>query len=282
MNSERRTPSIHCHGVIDGETLRKRMEREPMKVSEALDVAVQATDALAAAHGADIIHRDIKPDNIMLRADGYIKVLDFGLAKLTEPRATDGNAPTMALTGAGVVMGTAKYMSPEQARGLPVDARTDIWSLGIVLYEMVTGRAPFAGTTITDTIVSILKTEPPPLAQFSPEIPAQLQRIVTRTLAKEQAERYQTSKDLAVDLRRLKQDLEARTSNAVTQPMPIGKTSRRVFTRGRAIALAGIMALALAVAGYLFRGRFGPRTRLIPTKLHWLWCRSNLNKAGKT
>jgi len=123
---------------IDGVTLRKRMQREPMKVSLALDVAVQTTEALAAAHGADIVHRDIKPENIMLRADGYIKVLDFGLAKLTERRAAQADAPTLMMTDAGVVMGTAKYMSPEQARGLPVDARTDIWSVGVVIYEMVT------------------------------------------------------------------------------------------------------------------------------------------------
>ncbi len=241
---------------IDGVTLRKRMEPEPMKVSDALDVAVQATEALAAAHGADIVHRDIKPENIMLRADGYLKVLDFGLAKLTEQRAAQTDAPTLMMTDAGVVMGTARYMSPEQARGLPIDARTDIWSLGVVLYEMVTGRAPFEGTTTTDTIVSILEREPLPLAQVSPEIPAELQRIVTKALAKKQEERYQTAKDLAADLKRLKRDLEAGASSVPLQPMPVVGTSRRVFARAWFITLVGVLALGLAVAGYLFCGRF--------------------------
>lgn len=241
---------------IDGVTLRNRMGHEPMRVSDALEAAVQTAEALAAAHGAGIVHRDIKPENIMLRADGYIKVLDFGLAKLTERRAADTDAPTLVMTDAGVVMGTARYMSPEQARGLPVDARTDIWSLGVVLYEMVTGRAPFEGTTITDTIVSILKLEPLPLAQFSPEVPAELQRIVTKALAKEQEERYQTSKDFAADLKRLKRDLEAAASSAPPQPMPVKLTSRRVFARAWSMVLVGVLALALAAVGYLFRGRF--------------------------
>ncbi len=241
---------------IDGVTLRKRMEREPMKVSDALDVAVQATEALAAAHGADIVHRDIKPENIMLRADGYIKVLDFGLAKLTQQRASQTDAPTLMMTDAGVVLGTARYMSPEQARGLPIDQRTDIWSLGVVLYEMVTGRAPFEGTTTTDTIVSILEREPLPLAQVSRNIPAELQRIVTKALAKKQEERYQTANDLAADLKRLKRDFEAGASSVPAQSMPLVRTSRGVFARAWFNALVGVLALGLLVAGYLFRGRF--------------------------
>ena len=250
--------SIHFIATefIDGVTLRKRMGREPMKASEALNVAVQTIEALAAAHAAGILHRDIKPENIMLRADGYIKVLDFGLAKLTERRAAPDEAPTLEMTDAGVVMGTARYMSPEQARGLPVDARTDIWSLGVVLYEMVAGRAPFEGATSTDTIVSILEREPLPLAQSSTEIPAELQRIVTRALAKKQEERYQTAEDLAADLKRLKRDLEVGASSGPLQTMPVVQTSRRVFARAWFIALVAVLALALAAAGYFFGGRF--------------------------
>ncbi|MBA3569746.1 MAG: serine/threonine protein kinase [Pyrinomonadaceae bacterium] len=155
---------------VDGVTLRQHMMIAPMGLREVLDVAVQITSGLAAAHEVGIVHRDIKPENIMLRRDGYVKVLDFGLAKLTEQPPTTVATPTGARvkTDTGVVMGTSRYMSPEQARGLALDARTDIWSLGVVIYEMVTGRPPFEGATTSDVIVSILEREPPPLAQPSP------------------------------------------------------------------------------------------------------------------
>lgn len=244
--------------LIEGMTLRKRLEPGPLGILDALDVASQATEALAAAHGADIVHRDIKPENIMLRADGYIKVLDFGLAKLTEVRASQSDASTMVITDAGVVMGTARYMSPEQARGLSVDVRTDIWSMGVVLYEMVTGFPPFEGTTTSDTIVSILEREPLPLAQFSPDIPPELQQIVTRALAKKQEERYQTAQDLTADLKRLKRDIEARSSTLPTQHMPMVRNTRRVFPRTAFLALAGVMVLGIAVTSFLFRGRLFP------------------------
>src|SRR5436853_1693541 len=145
---------------IDGETLRERLRNAPMKLGEVLDVAAQIASALAAAHAAGIIHRDIKPENVMLRRDGIVKVLDFGLAKLTErltPDSADAEAATKALvqTEPGVVMGTAIYMSPEQARGLTVDVRTDIFSLGAVLYEMVAGCLPFEGSTSSEVVASI-------------------------------------------------------------------------------------------------------------------------------
>jgi Tol biopolymer transport system component/aminoglycoside phosphotransferase (APT) family kinase protein len=200
---------------VEGETLRKRLQRAPLRFPEALKVAAQVGDALSAAHSAGIIHRDIKPDNIMLRKDGYLKVLDFGLAKLTENLAplerTDFEAPTRQAvrTNPGVVMGTPEYMSPEQARGLEVDHRTDVWSLGVVLYEMVAGRRPFEGPTHGDTIVSILERDPAPLARQSLEVPAELERIVTKALAKDAEERYQTVKDMTIDLKRLKKRLEA-------------------------------------------------------------------------
>ena len=197
---------------IEGETLRQHMLRGRMPIRETLDVAVQIAGALSAAHGAGIIHRDIKPENMMLRPDGYVKVLDFGLAKPTQQDtpATSTQAPTIAKakTEPGMLLGTLAYMSPEQARGKAVDARTDIFSFGILLYEMVTGHAPFEGETTSDIIASILRTDPPPLVFHSPEAPAELERIVTKAIAKRPEERYQTAQDLLIDLRRLRQQRE--------------------------------------------------------------------------
>ena len=158
---------------VDGETLREKMIDGPLKIADALKIAEQIASALAQAHGAGIIHRDIKPENIMLRRDGIVKVLDFGLAKLTEQKEVGAEDATRQLvqTSAGVVMGTVAYMSPEQARGLATDERTDIWSLGVVLYEMLAGRAAFEGPTTSDLIVSVLEREPPPLGT-SAETPA--------------------------------------------------------------------------------------------------------------
>ncbi len=196
---------------IDGVTLRQRLG-SGMKLEEVLEILIQVTSALAAAHSAGIIHRDIKPENVMIRRDGYAKVLDFGLAKLGQPLGsmTDTEAPTKAMvnTGAGTVMGTATYMSPEQAKGTSVDARTDLWSVGAVLYEMVTGHLPFEGETPTETISLILQKEPAPLTRYSNEAPAELERIVTKALTKDREERYQTAKDLLIDLRNLKRKLE--------------------------------------------------------------------------
>src|SRR5437667_3855281 len=186
---------------IDGVTLRKRLSGPPMDLAEVLNVAIQVAAAWEEAHAASIVHRDIKPENIMIRRNGHVKVLDFGLAKLTErPDADqmDTEAITRALvqTDAGIVLGTSQYMSPEQARGKPVDARTDIWSLGVVLYEMATGRAPFSGETKTDVIVAIAKTEPTPLARFAPNVPSEFEWIVSKALRKDVDERYQTVKEL--------------------------------------------------------------------------------------
>lgn len=201
---------------IDGITLRKRLAGVPMDLAEVLDVAIQVAGALEDAHAAGIVHRDIKPENIMIRRNGHVKVLDFGLAKLTERRETeetDTEAVTRALvqTDAGVVLGTSQYMSPEQARGKPIDARTDIWSLGVVLYEMTSGRAPFIGDTKTDVIIAIARTEPAPLARFAPNAPAELEWIIMKALRKDIDERYQTVKELESDLKKLKQRLEFQT-----------------------------------------------------------------------
>jgi len=197
---------------VEGLTLREQIAKRTMKVGEALDAAVQVTSALSAAHAAGIVHRDIKPENIMLRHDGYVKVLDFGLAKLTEksePFDSEGKTRALELkTSPGMVMGTVAYMSPEQARGLPVDARTDVWSLGVVLYEMVAGKQPFDGATPTDVIISISEREPAPLATCAPEVPTHLERIVKKALAKDREQRYRTAEDLLIDLKSLRHELE--------------------------------------------------------------------------
>jgi len=196
---------------VEGETLRQRLSQSRLPLMLSLNIAIQVADALAAAHKAGIIHRDVKPENIMLRPDGYVKVLDFGLAKLSEDMtpAVSAEAPTRQVkTGSGIVMGTAGYMSPEQARGKDVDARTDIFSLGAVIYELVAGRKPFEGETPSDTLAAILKTDPDPLSRHLPDIPPELNRIVTKALRKDREERYQVVKELLIDLRALQRELD--------------------------------------------------------------------------
>ncbi|HKR00206.1 MAG TPA: protein kinase, partial [Pyrinomonadaceae bacterium] len=192
-----------------------------LKLIEVLDVAIQVASALAAAHAAGIVHRDIKPENIMVRRDGYVKVLDFGLAKVTErtPSAVDTEAATQALinTDPGSVMGTAHYMSPEQASAKDVDARTDIWSLGCVLYEMVTGHVPFEGKTTSHVIVAVLEKEPLPMSHYVEGVPEALEWIVTEALTKDREERTQSARELLKKLQRLKQrvDTEAELERSV-------------------------------------------------------------------
>jgi serine/threonine protein kinase/tetratricopeptide (TPR) repeat protein len=208
---------------IEGETLRGRMSPRRMSTLEICDVAIQVASALTAAHAAGIAHRDIKPENIMIRPDGVVKVLDFGLAKLSEASAPNAStidpmAPTKAVnTDPGVVMGTVSYMSPEQVRGLEVDVRTDIFSFGVVLYEMIAGRVPFEGASFGDVISGILGTRPVPLARYAYDVPPELERIVSKSLAKDREQRYQTSKDMLIDLKRFKQrlDIEAEFEHSV-------------------------------------------------------------------
>jgi serine/threonine-protein kinase len=200
---------------IHGKSLRQQMNKR-LELREVLGIASQIADALSAAHEAAIVHRDVKPENVMIRRDGYVKVLDFGLAKLANDTASDPaevatEAPTRTAvfqTDPGVVMGTVNYMSPEQARGLEVDPRSDIWSLAVVLYEMVAGKLPFDGPTTTDVLSMILHREPSSLLLYQPSLPAELERIVEKALAKERDARYQNAKDLSLDLKRLKQRLE--------------------------------------------------------------------------
>ena len=223
---------------IDGQTLRQRMSGARLKLGETLDIAAQFAAALAAAHEAGIVHRDIKPENVMLRRDGYIKILDFGLAKLTERQApSNSDSPDRAAfeTDPGTVMGTAHYMSPEQARGLEVDARTDVFSLGVVFYEMIAGRTPFDGATASDVITAILKEEPIPIAHQSAEVPAEVDWIVKKALAKDRDERYQTIRELYIDLKRLRQELELLAKMDGMSPAGLGQGAPRTKSGGLAI-----------------------------------------------
>jgi eukaryotic-like serine/threonine-protein kinase len=197
---------------VDGVTLRQKLRETTLGLADALDVSLQIAVALTAAHAAGVVHRDIKPENIMLRHDRVVKVLDFGLAKLTkaEKGSSTEKAHTRAFvkTDPGMVQGTACYMSPEQARGWETDERTDIWSLGVVLYEMVTGRVPFDGETMAHVTVSILEHDPPPLALFEPGAPAELERIVRQCLAKDRGDRYQSAGELAIALSTVRRRLD--------------------------------------------------------------------------
>src|SRR3984893_17341793 len=281
---------------VKGETLRKSMAATRMNVQKVFNITIQVANALGAAHEVGVVHRDIKPENIMVRPDGLVKVLDFGIAKLTQGVATGGKSEMGLLplvnTEPGMMMGTPKYMSPEQVRGLEVDERTDIFSLGVVLYEMITGTAPFERATIGDTIAAILQNEPPPIAQLTAAVPAGLQQIVVRTLHKDRDERYQTMGDLVSDLRSLgkkeeidqqsilpiwsddapivvaatelatnaqREDLEARSSairaSSTTSSAEYIVTEIKQHKRGAALTVALLLAAA-AVVGY-FASRSG-------------------------
>src|SRR6266540_716047 len=239
--------------LIEGETLRQRLMRGRIEVGEGVDIAIQVASALAAAHETGIVHRDIKPENIMLRPDGYVKVLDFGIAKLAECAFADATADgagsaTLAETNLAAVLGTVRYMSPEQAYGAPVDKGTDIWSLGVVLYEMVTGQAPFTGETPGEVMTSILETEPAPLTSYITHTPAELQQIISKTLRKERAERYQNAHELLEALRDLRHKLEFKAE------FKRSTTARK---------LAAFIVLAAIVVGAFFAFRMS-RHRAVP------------------
>jgi eukaryotic-like serine/threonine-protein kinase len=242
---------------IEGMTLRASLACGRMNLQAALEIAVQVASALAAAHEAGVVHRDIKPENIMLRPDGYAKVLDFGIAKLTEQkRASDDNrVETTALlqTRPGLVLGTAHYMSPEQARGQKVDARSDVWSLGVVLYEMVAGSPPFRGETPSDCIAAILTAEPAPVSSILPDVPARLESILQKALRKNSDGRYQTIKEMLADLRILKGELEAESSLPPTKARAESIVSKiKRHKRGTFLTLAAALLAAAAVVRSFF------------------------------
>src|SRR5262245_13952511 len=254
---------------IEGLTLRKILAEGKMPVIAALDVAIQVASALSAAHEAGIIHRDIKPENVMLRRDGIVKVLDFGLAKLieggmgsgdsgagsrdrnllTNPDSPLGASPL--ITDPGTVMGTATYMAPEQARGWRVDARADIFSLGVVLYEMVAGRAPFDGPTPIDVMTQVLDRDPRPLTSFSYGAPVELQRIVAKAMRKDREERYQTVKDLLLDLKTLKRELEATTTLSYAANAETSSGSRIAMASSTAPSSELMVGRAISSAEYI-------------------------------
>ena len=263
---------------IEGLTLRKILADGKMPVIAALDVAIQVASALSAAHEAGIIHRDIKPENVMLRRDGIVKVLDFGLAKLIETGAGSGDwgvgtgksgaesggsgventalspLPTShspLQTDPGTVMGTATYMAPEQARGWRVDARADIFSLGVVLYEMIAGRAPFDGPTPIDVMTQVLDRDPRPLTSFSYGAPVELQRIVSKAMRKDREERYQTVKDLLLDLKSLKRELEATTTMSYAANAETSGGSRIAMASSTAPSSEPMVIRAISSAEYI-------------------------------
>ncbi len=194
--------------LVEGETLRELVKSRTPNLHEILDIAVQMASALAAAHTAEIVHRDIKPENVMLRHDGFVKILDFGLAKLSEPKVFGADDETLIHSVRGSITGTIVYMSPEQARGLQVDARTDIWSFGVTLYEILTRQLPFVGATPTDIMFSIVQKEPPQLELLAPDLPHELVFIIKKMLRKNLDERYQNIKDVLNDLRQVKQKID--------------------------------------------------------------------------
>src|SRR5262245_49637417 len=263
---------------VEGETLRRRLASDPqrrMKPSEAIEVAAQIAAALAAAHEAGITHRDIKPENVMVRPDGLVKVLDFGLAKLATPlpEAIDSDSTTWARevgTTPGMILGTLRYMSPEQVRARDVDARSDIFSLGAVLYEMIAGEMLFAGETTADINAAIINKEPEPLARFAREPSlsgAELDRIVSKALAKDRQSRYQTARDLQIDLQSLKQELDlsallgrlrSRAARGVDWGRDLAKKSlsrsgvHSFFQSGWSLAAGAVILTTLIIVGAIW------------------------------
>jgi serine/threonine protein kinase len=226
---------------VEGRTLQGLIVGAPLQTEEALNVAAQVAEALSAAHAAGIVHRDIKPDNIMLRPDGYVKVLDFGIAKLTEPGSPADAARGFAGAGqteTGAVVGTVAFMSPEQALGREVDRRTDVFNLGLVLYELLTGKHPFRGDTSAATFDAILNRDPPPPSLRDPEAAPALERVLFRALEKDRELRYQTASDLRAELKLL----QRRFGSA--PPVPGEQETRRALRPPAVRRRPAVLALA--------------------------------------
>ena len=261
---------------IDGLTLRDLMERRRLLPAEALDVGIQVATALAVAHTTEIVHRDIKPENIMVRRDGFIKVLDFGIAKLNESpsRQEDGRKSSTAKlsTEPGMLMGTVRYMSPEQLREIPVDERTDIWSLGVVLYEMVTGTSPFAAPTTNDTVALILSKQQTDL-KFGDELPADFRALIRKALNKDRAERYQTVEELVSDLKKIRRhfggDIGGTPELPAEKPVNLNAAGTKRIRVGpnEATKLLRLRSQAMSTADFLLIGLKQHKTTAVFTGL---------------
>ena len=245
---------------IEGATLRERMTTGPIPPNEAVDIAIQVASALCVAHRAGIAHRDIKPENIMLRPDGYVKVLDFGIAKFTqqETLATKRPAGVHLTTQEGKILGTARYMSPEQARGQTVDARSDLWSLGVVLYEMLAGCPPFDGETPTDVIAAVLLKHPEPVEQRASIVPPGLQSVVEKSLRKDPADRYQTAEQMLSELRAIEERTDGIAPAAATDSIR-GSNRPARNTRWIGVAAAVVALLVCVAVFYGWRNRQADR-----------------------
>src|SRR5512135_1999671 len=245
--------------LVEGKTVKSLIQGRELDLLGALEIAQQVGGGLQKAHEQGIVHRDIKPENIMVTPDGHAKILDFGLAKLLEPAAPEApegisRMETLAKTQAGFVLGTLRYMSPEQARGQAVDHRSDIFSLGVLLYEMVTGQLPFSGTTALDTLHAIAFEETRPVTALRPNLPASLQRVVTRCLRKRAQDRYPDAKELVADLKTVQHEVESGISSKAPLGLRLQEQWRslRDRTLGEWLLPAAVVVVALAVLVSLF------------------------------
>jgi serine/threonine-protein kinase len=278
---------------INGQTLRQLIAQGQLKTADVLEIGIQVSSALMVAHEAGIVHRDIKPENLMVRPDGLVKVLDFGLAKLLEPAASPNDDPasmTKAVsTQSGAVLGTTRYMSPEQARGQKVDERTDIFSLGAVLYEMLTGRPAFEGNGASADIAAILEREPPPLGKYANEVPEPLQEIVTKALAKNRDERYQTAKNLLDDLKTVKEEVMfaarlttrqfSQTTGKESSPQP-ARYIRHLLAKHKLVFVSTtLILLATIVGAYRYHKR--PAANASPPQIESIAVLPFLNQSGR-